>query len=380
MKRSTVLTVGVVAATLLSATAAFADVKIGAVVSSTGPASFLGEPQRQALELYVKKINEAGGVNGEKIQLIIYDDASDANASRTFATRLIEEDKVDAVLGGSGTGNSLAMIPVFEDAQTPYVSFSGGVEIIDPVRKWVFKPPHTDLMACEKIFTDMQKKKITKVALISGQGGFAKSMAKQCKDISKKYGITVAADESYGPRDSDVSPQLNRIKAIDGLQAVINPDIGQGPAIVTRNFRQLGLTVPLYLSHAAATSGYLQAVGPAAEGILIPGPSLLVADKLPDSDKQKPILIAFKTAFEAATNKQVDTFAGYAHDCFLLLVDAMKRAGGKNKAKVRDALESTKGFIGTVGEINMTPTDHLGIGLDSFRMLTVKNGNWTLVE
>lgn len=380
MKRTTLLTAGIVMATLLSAHAAVADVKIGAVVSSTGPASFLGEPQRQALELYVKKINESGGVNGEKIQLIIYDDGSDANASRTFATRLIEEDKVDAVLGGSGTGNSLAMIPVFEDAQTPYVSFSGGVEIINPVRKWVFKPPHTDLMACEKIFTDMKRKNITKIALISGQGGFAKSMAKQCKEISSKYGITVAADESYGPRDSDVSPQLNRIKAIDGLQAVVNPDIGQGPAVVTRNFRQLGLSVPLYLSHAAATSGYLQAVGPSGEGILIPGPSLLIAHKLPDSDKQKPILMSFKTSFEAATGKQVDTFAGYAHDCFLLLVDAMKRAGGKNKAKVRDALEATKGFMGTVGEINMSPTDHLGIGLDSFRMLTVKNGNWELAE
>lgn len=368
------------AAVIIGATPAWAEIKIGAVVSATGPASFLGEPQRQTLELYVKKINAEGGINGEPVKLILYDDGSDANNSRTYAIRLVEQDEVDAVVGGSGTGNSLAMIPVFEEAEIPFVSLSGGVEIINPVRKWVFKPPHTDLMACEKIFEDMQRRGLTKAALIAGQGGFAKSMAKQCNNIAPKYGISILIEESYGPRDSDMTPQLNRIKSTPGIEAVINPDIGQSPAIVTRNFRQLGMKQLLYLSHAAATLGFLNAVGEAGEGILIPGPSLLVADKLDDNDPQKPVLMAYKNVFESATGKAVDTFGGYAHDCFLLLVDAMKRAGSKDPAKVRDALEATDGFIGTVGKIRMSPTDHLGIDLSSFRMLTVKNGNWVLAE
>lgn len=380
MKRKALFSLGCALSVFLFGQSAFAEIKIGSVISTTGPASFLGEPQRLTLELYVKKINEAGGVNGEPIKLILYDDGSDANSSRTFATRLVEQDKVHAMVGGSGTGNSLAMIPVFEDAQIPFVSLSGGVEIINPVRKWVFKPPHTDLMACQKIYEDLKKRGLSRVAIIAGQGGFAKSMAKQCNDIAAQSGIKVLAEESYGPRDSDMTPQLNRIKAVAGIEAVINPDIGQGPAIVTRNFRQLGMTVPLYLSHAAATLGYLNAVGPAGEGILIPGPSLLVAESLPDNDPQKPILIEYKRLFEAATGKQVDTFGGYAHDGLLLLVDAIKRAKTKEPNAVRNALETTKGFIGTVGEINMSPTDHLGIGLSSFRMLTVKGGQWTLVD
>lgn len=376
MKRVFEICASSVLALVLGGQIALADVKIGAVVSATGPASFLGDPQKQTLELYVKQLNDKGGINGEPVKLILYDDGSDANASRTFATRLVEEDKVDAVVGGSGTGNSLAMIPVFEEAQIPYVSFSGGVEIIDPVRKWVFKPPHTDLMACQKIYEDMKKRGISKIAIIAGQGGFAKSMEKQCKRVASDFGISILASESYGPRDSDVTPQLNRIKAVPEIQAVLNPDIGQGPAIVTRNFRQLGMTSQLYLSHPAATSGYLKAVGNDATGALLPAPTLLIADSLSDSDPLKKVLVGYKTLFEKATGKEADAFGGYAHDCFLLLADAMKRAGSKDRKAVRDALEATKGFLGTVGAINMTPTDHLGIDLSSFRMITVKDGKW----
>lgn len=361
---------------LASSLPARAEIKIGAFTSATGPASFLGEPQRLTLEMLVKQINAAGGVNGEPIKLVFYDDASDASASRNFAVRMVEEDKVVAIVGGSGTGNSMAVIPVVEDAKIPFVSFSGGVEIINPVRKWVFKPPHTDLMACEKIFDDMKAQGLSKAALIAGQGGFAKSMAKQCTDLAPQKSISILAQESYGPRDSDMTPQLNRIKAIPGVEAVINADIGQGPAIVTRNFRQLGMTQALYMSHAAATLGYLEAVAKDGEGIRIPAPLLLVAATLADSDPRKSVLVKYRDDFLAATKRQPDAFGGYAHDGLLLLVDAMKRAKSSDPQKVRDALEATKGFVGTVGPIRMSPTDHLGIDLGSFEMLTIKDGRW----
>jgi len=376
MKNGLARTAFAAALSLAMSLPALADIKIGAFTSATGPASFLGEPQRLTLEMLVRQINAAGGVNGERINLVYYDDASDASASRNFAVRMIEEDGVAAIIGGSGTGNSMAIIPVIEDAKIPFVSFSGGVEIIDPVRKWVFKPPHTDLMACEKIFDDMKALGLSRAALIAGQGGFAKSMAKQCAALAPKKSITILAQESYGPRDSDMTPQLNRIKAIPGVEAVINADIGQGPAIVTRNFRQLVMTQTLYMSHAAATLGYLEAVGKDGDGIRIPAPLLLVADTLADSDPQKKVLVEYRDDYVAATKRQPDAFGGYAHDGLLLLVDAMKRAKSAEPQKVRDALEATDGFVGTVGPIHMTPADHLGIDLGSFAMLTIRGGQW----
>ena len=135
---------------------ASAQIKIGAVLSVTGPASFLGDPEKKTLEIYVDEINAKGGVNGQKLQLIVYDDAGNANNARTFATRLVEEDKIVAMVGGSTTGSTLAMIPVFEDAKIPFISLAGAIQIVEPVHKWVFKTPHTDKMACEKIFADLK--------------------------------------------------------------------------------------------------------------------------------------------------------------------------------------------------------------------------------
>ncbi|MCC2111490.1 MAG: ABC transporter substrate-binding protein, partial [Hyphomicrobiales bacterium] len=218
----------------LAASATAADtIKIGSSLSITGPASFLGDPEDKTLKMYVDKINAEGGVNGKQIELVVYDDGGDASKAKTFATRLVEEDGVVAVVGGSTTGATMAMIPVFEDAEIPFISLAGAVVIIDPVKKWVFKTPHTDKMACQKIFEDMKAKGISKIGMISGTGGFGKSMQGQCKGVAPDYGIEILADETYGPRDSDMTTQLTGIAATDGVQAVLNPGFGQGPAIVT---------------------------------------------------------------------------------------------------------------------------------------------------
>src|SRR6266545_1274863 len=245
---------------------ASAQVKLGAVLSVTGPASFLGDPEKKTLEIYVDEINAKGGVNGQKLQLVVYDDGADANAARTFATRLVEEDKVVAMLAGA-------------------------IQIIEPVRKWVFKTPHTDKMACEKIFADLKQRNLTTVALISGTDAFGKSMRDQCVTVAPQAGITIAHEESYGPRDSDMTPQLTNIKGKAGVQAVINPGFGQGPAIVTRNYRQLGIALPLYQSHGVASKQFIDLAGPAADGVRLPAAALLVAEKLPDNDPQKPVVV-----------------------------------------------------------------------------------------
>jgi branched-chain amino acid transport system substrate-binding protein len=356
-----------------------AQTKVGAVLSVTGPASFLGDPEKRTLEMYVDQINAKGGVNGQKLQLVIYDDGGDANNARTFATRLVEEDKVVAMVGGTTTGATMAMIPVFEEAQIPFISLAGAIQIIEPVRKWVFKTPHTDRMACEKIFGDLKRRNLTTIALISGTDAFGKSMRDQCVAVAPKSGIKIAHEETYGPRDSDMTPQLTNIRNKAGVQAVVNPGFGQGPAIVTRNYRQLAIAMPLYQSHGVASKQFIDLAGPAAEGVRLPAAALLVADKLSDADPQKPVVVSYSKTYAQKTGQAVSTFGGHAYDGLMILTQAMQRAKSADKGKVRDEIEKTRGYIGTGGIVNMSPTDHMGLDLSAFRMLEIKKGDWTLV-
>jgi branched-chain amino acid transport system substrate-binding protein len=354
-------------------------IRIGSFLSVTGPAAFLGDPEQKTLEMVVERLNAEGGVLGRKLQLVAYDDGGDAEKARTFAKRLIEQDKVDVIVGGSTTGATMAAVPLVEAAGTPFISLAGAVVIVEPVKKWVFKTPHTDRMACEKIFADLQARKLAKVALISGAGGFDKSMRAECLKVAAKYGLEVVADETYGAADTDMTAQLTKIRA-SAAQAVLNAGFGQGPAIVTRNYRQVGLTLPLYQSHGVASKEYIKLSGPAAEGVRLPAAALLVADLLPAGDAQKPVVTAYSKDFEQKYKAEVSTFGGHAYDGLMLAVNAIKVAGGTDKAKVRDALEATKGYIGTGGVVNMSATDHMGLDLSAFRMLEVKGGDWSLVK
>ncbi|WP_244293204.1 MULTISPECIES: ABC transporter substrate-binding protein [unclassified Stappia] len=363
-----------------AAPAAADTIKIGAPLSVTGPASFLGDPEARTLQMYVEKLNAEGGVNGKQLELIVYDDSADANKARTFATRLVEDDQVVAVVGGSTTGTTMAMIPVFEEAGIPFISLAGAVVIIDPVKEFTFKTPHTDRMACEKIFADMQTQGIARIGMISGTGGFDKSMREQCLEVVGNYGIEIVADETYGPSDSDMTPQLTNIKNAAGLQAVVNPGFGQGPAIVTRNYKQLGIDVPLYQSHGVASKSFIDLAGDAAEGVRLPASALLVAEKLPDDDPQKAVVVEYKTTYEEKTGQPVSTFGGHAYDGLMILVEAMQRAGSEDPKAIRDEIEKTSGFMGTAGVVNMSPDDHMGLDLTAFRMLEIRGGDWTLVE
>lgn len=354
-------------------------IRIGSFLAVTGPASFLGDPELKTLELMVEKVNADGGVLGRKLQLVAYDSAGDAEKARTFTKRLIEQDKVDIIVGGSSTGETMAAIPLAEQAGVPLISLAGAVVIVEPVKKWVFKTPHTDRMACEKIFVDMKARNLAKVALISGSGGFDKSMRAECLKVAPKYGMQVVADETYGAADTDMTAQLTKIRG-SGAQAVLNAGFGQGPAIVTRNHKQVGLALPLYQSHGVASKEYVKLSGDAAEGVRLPAAALLVAELLAADDPQKPVVTAYRTAYEGRYKSEVSTFGGHAYDGLMLAINAIKAAGGTDRAKLRDALEATRGYVGTGGVVNMSPADHMGLDLSAFRMLEVKGGNWSLVK
>ncbi len=353
-------------------------IKVGTFLSVTGPASFLGDPELKTLQMYIKAINDFGGIDGKKIELIHYDTGGKAKEAVKFTKRLIQKDKVDVIVGGSTSGSSIAAMPLVEKAQVPFISLAGSVKIIDPVNKWVFKTPHTDRMAASKIFTDMQKRGIKKIALICGSGGFDKSGRAQSLELAPQYGLTVVADETYGAKDTDMTTQLTKIRDTDA-EAILNFGFGSGPAIVTKNVRQLGITLPLYQSHGVASKKFIELAGDAAEGVRLPAAALLVAESLSDDDEQKKVLMDYKNRFQAE-HGPVSTFGGHAYDGLYIALEAIDRANSTDPEKVRDEIEKTTHFVGTGGVFNMSPSDHMGLGLDAFKMLEIKNGDWTIVE
>ncbi|MBX9635542.1 MAG: ABC transporter substrate-binding protein, partial [Magnetospirillum sp.] len=243
---------------LTPAARADGELRLGAFLSLTGTYTFMGDPEKKALELLVERANTVGGVLGRPIRLITYDDASEPEKAMSAAKRLIENDSVDLIIGGSGTPTSMAVLPLMEKAGMPFVSMGGGIGIVDPVRPWTFKIPHTDRMGAEKVLADVKRRGLTRLALLSENVGFGKSGRDQVLKLAPPMGIEVVADEIYGPKDADVTPQLTKIRGTPGVDALFVFGTGQGPAVVTRNIRQLGLSMPVYQSHGVASKEFLR--------------------------------------------------------------------------------------------------------------------------
>jgi len=357
------------------------SIKIGALVAATGPASFLGDPELKTLKLYVEKINASGGVLGQKLELIAYDTGANPKKATTFVKRLISQDKVVAILGGSASGETMAILPFIKKAKIPLVSMAGSIKIVQPVKKFVFKTPATDRMACEKIFEYLKNKGKLNVALISGNGGFGKSMRGQCKDVAPSYGVKIVADETYGPKDTDMTPQLTKIKSMSNVDAVVNPGFGQGPAILTKNFKQLGMTQTLVQSHGVASKKFIELAGNASEGVIVASPPVVIAGLLKDSNPIKKIALSYISEYESKYNTPVSTFGGYAYDALYLVVNAIKTANSSDPEAIRDALESTTSYIGLNGIFKMNKANHLGLDIDSsMKMLVIKNKDWQLAK
>jgi len=385
MKSSRRIWIGMAASVLASfalgaAAQGNAPIKIGSILSVTGPAAYLGEPELKTLQMQVERINGAGGVLGRKIELVHYDDGGEAGKANAFTKRLIESDKVDIILGASTTGATMAMAPLVEKAGVPLISLAGGVVIVEPVKKWLFKTPHSDRMAVEKVFADMKARGLTKVGLLSETSGFGQSGRKEAQGVAAKYGIELVADETYGAKDSDVTAQLTKMKSVPGVQALFVFGLGQGPAVVTKNIAQLGIKLPHYESHGVASDEFIKLAGQAAEGVRLPSPALLIANSLPANDTQKAVVSGYYKAYKDKYKEEPSTFGGYAYDALNLAVDAIKRAGSTDGEKVRTALDQTKGFVGVTGVFNMSASDHMGLDLSAFRLLEIKGGDWVTVK
>jgi branched-chain amino acid transport system substrate-binding protein len=351
--------------------------KIGAILSVTGPASFLGAPEARTLEMLVAETNKKGGVMGRQVQLIIKDSGASPEKAFSFAKQLIDEDKVFAIIGPSTSGETMKIKGVAEAGKTILLSCAAAEDIVNPVAKWVFKTPQKDSDAVIKIFQEMKKMKISKIGVLSGNDGFGNAGKGQIEKLAPQHGITIAANEVYDAKASDLTAEVTKIKAAN-VQAIINWSVVPAQAIVIKNARQIGITVPIFQSHGFGNIKYVQAAGAAAEGVLFPAGRLLVADVLPKSNPQKALLVKYSKDYESKYKEQPSTFGGHAYDAYTILLKAIEQAKSTDKEAVRTAIEHLKGFVGTGGIFNFSPTDHNGLNVDAFEMLTVKNGKFTV--
>jgi branched-chain amino acid transport system substrate-binding protein len=355
-------------------------VKIGALFSITGPASFLGAPEEKTVQMLVEKINAAGGVNGRKLQLVIKDTAGDPAKAVSFAKQLIEEEKVLAIIGPSTSGETMKIKDLCEENKVPLVSCAAAETIVNPVAKYVFKVPQKDSQAVTWIYRTMKEMGITNIAIVTSTDGFGAAGKKQLEDLAKTDGITILANEVYDKTATDLTDVLTKVKGNSSVQAVVNWSIVPAQSIVSKNMKQLGLNVPLFQSHGFGNLKYVQQAGVAAEGIIFPAGRLLVVDELPANNPQKPVLAAYKKDYESRYKEDVSTFGGHGYDALMVVVEALKKAGAPDRPKLRDALENLKGFVGTAGVFNYSATDHTGLDLTAFEMLTVKDGKFTMYK
>ncbi|MBI5418728.1 MAG: ABC transporter substrate-binding protein [Deltaproteobacteria bacterium] len=365
----------------LTAGAAWAaePIKIGAILSVTGPASFLGAPEAKTLEMLAEELNKKGGVKGHKIELIIKDSGASPEKAFSFAKQLIDENKVFAIIGPSTSGETMKIKNVAEEGKTILLSCAAAEVIVNPVAKYVFKTPQKDSDAILKIFEQMKKMKISKIGVVSSNTGFGQAGKAQIEKLAPENGIKILANEVYDKAASDLTAEVTKVKAA-GVEAILNWSIEPAQSIVIKNARQIGLKVPIFQSHGFGNIKYVEAAGEAAEGVLFPAGRLLVADVLPKGHAQKELLVKYKKDYESRYKEAASTFGGHAYDAFLILVKAIEKAGGADKEAVRTAIEQLKGVVGTGGVFDFSAADHNGLNIDAFEMLTVRKGKFAILK
>ncbi len=356
-------------------------IKIGAIFSVTGPAAPLGVPEKETVELLVEKINSSGGVNGRPLEVIVKDDKSEPTETALAAKDLVETEQVVAIIGPSRSPCAMAIVDYCQEQEVPLIACAAAGPVTNPVaeRKWVFAVPQTDILAVAKIVEYLKAKDIKKVATIYVSNTFGESGQAQLEKQLGDAGVELLASETFGSEDTDMTAQITKIKGMSP-EAVICWGTNPGPATVAKNMKTLGLDVPLLQSHGVANQGFINLAGDAANGVMLPAGRLIVVDEVADDDVQKEVLASYAADFTAAYDKPADTFGGHAYDALTLVVKALESAGSTDAAALRDAIESTKDYVGTAGVFNYGADDHNGLTIDAFVWVKIVDGNWKLAE
>lgn len=361
-------------------------IKIGAFFDLSGRAAFIGTPTKLVAEMVVDKINAEGGIGGRPLELVIADTEANPTKAASIAKKFIYKDHVAAIIGPTLTDTGMAVKKEVEKGKVPIFMTVGGDPVIMGGAKfgpfdWVFKSPQRSSTAVQRLFMYLKEKGLTKVALLTAADGFGKDGARWMHKLAPSYGIEILGEESFGTRDTDMTAQLTKAKNL-GPQALIAWTIGPAGSIVAKNKVQLGIDLPLFQCHGLPDPKYVELASAASEGDRMPATKLMVADQLPDSDPQKPVIQEFIKLYKAkGYDKQfpINTHSGYAWDAIMIVADAMKKVGTDPQA-LRTAIENTKNHVGISGTYSITPEDHNGLGVDSMVIVQVKNGKFVLAD
>lgn len=372
-------------AALLSAVAAsfaHADINIGVLVSATGPAASLGIPEKNTFALMPTTIA------GQKINYIVLDDASDTTTAVKNTRKLLSEDKVDVIIGSTITPNSLAMVDVVAEAETPMISMAASARIVEPVdakRRWVFKTPQNDVQMSTAIAEHMISTNVKTVGFIGFSDAYGEGWWQEFNKMAELRGIKIVASERYNRADTSVTGQVLKIMAANP-DAVLIAGSGTPAALPQKTLKEKGFKGKIYQTHGVANNDFLRVGGKDVEGTLLPAGPVLVAAQLPDLNPVKKSAMEYIQKYEAAHGPgSVSTFGAHAWDAGLLLANAiptaLKKAAPGTKefrAALRDALEGTKELVAAHGVFTMTPTNHLGLDQRARVMVKIEGGRWVL--
>jgi branched-chain amino acid transport system substrate-binding protein len=375
MKLRTSLAVALLAA----ASSAYAqDIRIGGLLETSGFIASLGQPGLEGAQLAVEQVNAAGGVGGRKIQFVNVNSESDNTKTVSGFKRLVEQDRVVAVVGPMSSGSVFAVADSVEGAKIPMIANGASRGIVQPPekRRFMFLAPLTDVVVQSAMLKDMQAKGIKRIAILNSDVAFGTSGRDSLEKGVGAYGISIVAKETFGNSDTDMTPQLTKIRGSDAEATVIWAT-GPGLAISTKNHRALGIKTPLYLAHSSNDFNFLKLAGDAANGVLLPSSKIYVTAALPASDPQKAVVERFVRDYEKKYGKPPATFAGNGYDAAMMLIDAIRKVG-TDPVKLRDAIESTRDHVGVTALYSYSANDHYGTRPESVVMLTVRDGKFTL--
>lgn len=353
---------------------------IGAVLSVTGAQSGLGEPEKRAIEMEIDRINDAGGINGHPLEVLIEDDGSDVDKATAATTKLIEQDGVLAIIGSTGTGQSMAMRAEIDAAGVPQVSLAAGSAITSEFDPLVFQTTWTAKLVVPMMLEYLKGEGYTKVGLISEDTGFGKDGRAEVTKLAGDYGITVVSDQVFKPADTDMTGQLTVIKGADA-QVVLMYSSVSASAIVPKNMKQLNMDVPLVCSHGNAKQEFIDGAGDAGEGVITFAGKVLALETYGVDTEQYQVATGFVERYKAAYGVAPDHYAGHAYDGLYLVVEAMKRLDeGFTSADLRDELEKTSKLPGIGGIFTFSATDHNGMTENDIVMYRIEDGKWVLAE
>ena len=367
-----------------AAGAAHAQLKVGITVSATGPAASLGIPERNTVELMPKEIG------GQKVTYIVLDDASDTTSAVKNIRKLVSEDKVDVVLGSTTSPNSLGMIDVAAESQTPMIAWAASSRIVEPVdekRRWVFKTPQNDSHMSTAIVSHMTSNNVKNVAFIGFADAYGEGWYEQFKSVAEARGIKIVANERFTRTDTSVTGQVLKMMAAKP-DAMFIAGSGTPAALPQKTLKERGWSGKVYQTHGVANNDFLRVCGADCEGTLLPAGPVLVAEQLPDDNPVKASAMTYIKAYEAAHGKgSVSTFGAHAWDSGVMLQaavpEALKKAQpgtAEFRAALRDALEGMKEVAGAHGVFTMAPNDHLGLDQRARVMVQIQKGAWKLVQ